>query len=399
MSTTRRRSQLPLRDLLWTSAIGVRSRRLRAILSALGIAIGIAAIVGVLGIAQSSEANLLSRIDRLGTNFLTAQDAGAASGQSATLPAYATPMIRRIAGVEQAAATATLLTTSVYRSDKVPPIETAGLSVVATDLSLLGAVRDAMLQGRFLNPATNRYPVTVLGSAAASILGISRVRPSTRVWIGGHWFSVAGIIATLPLAPELNRAALVGIPVATRLFGYDGHATKIYIRTAVARTARVAAVLAASAFPEDPADVIVNQPTAALSARAAIARSSTNLSIALGGVALLVGGIGIANVMVIAVLERRGEIGIRRTLGASRRQIRRQFLTEAILLCVAGGMTGVLAGALLTTATAVARGWHIVLSPEAMSGGLGVAVGVGAIAGVIPAVRAARLSPTEALRS
>jgi putative ABC transport system permease protein len=399
MSATPRPSQLRLRDLLWTSAMGLRSRRLRAILSALGIAIGIAAIVGVLGIAQSSEANLLSQIDQLGTNFVTAADAGAASGQTSTLPPYAPAMIRRASGVQQVATTATLPAASVYRSDRVPSIETAGLSVVATDLSLLGATRGTMLEGDFLNPATERYPVTVLGSVAASTLGISQVRPSTRVWIGGQWFAVAGIIRPLPLAPELNRAAIVGLPVATALLGYDSHPTKIYVRTAIASTSRVASVLAESAFPEDPADVVVNQPSAALTARAAIAQSSTGLFVALGAVALLVGGIGIANVMIIAVLERRGEIGIRRTLGASQQHIRRQFLTEAILLCLAGGLLGVLAGALLTAAMALARGWQLVLSAQAIGGGLATAIAVGAIAGVIPAIRAARLSPTQALRT
>ena len=393
------RSRLRPADLIRLSAAGLRSRRLRAALSATGIAIGIAAVVAILGTAQSSQASLLNRIDRLGTTLLTATDAGAASGQASTLPRYAPAMIRRITGVQQVAATAALPATGVYRSDQVPAIETAGLSVIATSPALLDTLHGSMFAGRFLTTATSNYPVTVLGSDAASTLGIPELGPATRVWIGGHWFAVAGIMRSFPLTPALNRAALIGLPAATGLLGYTGHPATIYIRTTVTATSRVAGLTAASAFPEDPGDVIVVQPTAALAARAAVTSASTALYLGLAAIALLVGGIGIANVMVIAVLERRAEIGIRRALGASRRHIRHQFLAEAVLLAALGGTAGAITGALATLAIASLHGWPPIIPAQATAAGLATALTVGATAGVIPAIRAARLSPTQALRS
>jgi putative ABC transport system permease protein len=239
----------------------------------------------------------------------------------------------------------------------------------------------------------------VLGAAAAQLMGIDRIWPGERIWVGGQWFYLVGILHPATLAPQLDNAILVGFPAARSYLGFDGHPSELYIRTVAtqAATTRVDNLLAAQANPEHPDEVNVSQPSDALTAQADAAGAFDTLFLGLGAVALLVGAVGVANIMIISVLERRQEIGLRRALGATRGQIRIQFLAEAILLALAGGAAGDVAGAAATACYAHARGWVIVIPPAAWAGGLGAALLIGALAGLLPAIRAARLSPTQAL--
>jgi putative ABC transport system permease protein len=392
------RSRLRPGDLLSLASIGLRMRRLRAALSALGICIGIAAIVGVLGVTQSSESDLLGQIDRLGTNLLTVQNGRSFNGEEGRLPLTATAMIGHMPAVQHVSATA-LLSPPVYRTDLVPAFETGGIGVRAIDISLLNALDGSVLRGTFLNAATARYPAAVLGFGAARYLGIDRVDIPTRIWISHQWFTVIGIISPLPLAPEIDQSVLVGWPIAQSSLGFDGFPTRIYVRAITDQVVAVDTLLAATADPQAPEQVVVSRPSDALSARLAVQNASTSLILGLGAIALLVGGVGIANVMFVSVLERRSEIGLRRALGATRVHIAAQFLAEALLLSSIGGIVGVIAGVFATAGYATVQGWSVLIPPVSIWAAL-VATGlIGGVAGLYPALRAARLAPTDALRA
>jgi putative ABC transport system permease protein len=385
-------------DLARVASVGLRTRRVRAALSSLGIAIGVAAIVAVLGLSSSSQAGLLAEIDKLGTNLLTVSNGQTLFGQTAELPLAAPGMIRRIGPVIQVQYTGST-NANVYRSPLIPTVNTNGLAVEASSLGLPRAVGTTLAQGRYLNRATAREPVAVLGAQAASLLGIDRIYPGERIWLGGMWFYVAGILKPAALAPEIDDAVLVGFPAAERWLGLDGHPTTIYVRSVTSQTAAVQSVLAATANPEAPNEVNLSQPSQALTARADAQGALNSLFLGLGAVSLLVGAVGVANIMLIGVLERRSEIGLRRSLGATKGQIRTQFLAEAILLALVGGAAGVTAGAISTLIYAHLKHWTAVVPTTAWAGGLAAAILIGAIAGLLPAIRAARLSPTEALRT
>jgi len=380
------------------ASVGLRTRRLRAALSALGIAIGVAAIVAVLGLSSSSQAGLLAEIDRLGTNLLTVTNGQSVTGQNVELPLRAPAMIGRIGPVWQVQYIGTT-TANAYRTPLIPKVQTSGLSVDAASLGLPRAVGTTVYQGRYLNPATAREPVCVLGAAAAQRLGIDRIYRGERVWVGGMWFYVTGILKPAVLAPEIDNAVLVGFPAAERYLGMDGHPSTIYVRAQTSQVAAVQSLLAQTANPENPSGVDVSQPSAVLTARADAKGAFNGLFLGLGAVALLVGAIGVANIMIISVLERRSEIGLRRALGATKGQIRTQFLSEAILLALAGGAAGVAAGGIATTVYATTKHWTVVIPTQAWAGGITAAIAIGALAGLLPAIRAASLSPTEALRT
>jgi putative ABC transport system permease protein len=389
-------SRLRPSDLVGVAGAGLRTRRLRAALSALGIAIGIAAMVAVLGISESSRADLLAQLDTLGTNLLRVTPGETFFGADAKLPEESLGMLARVGPVEQVAATGNT-DASVRRSDLIPEAETGGISVLAADPKLLGTLGGELADGRFLNRATARYPTVVLGAKAAERLGIGRA--GGQVWLGNRWFTVIGILRPVTLAPEVDRAAMVGFPAAEALLGSEGSPGTVYVRTDPDQVEAVREVLPASANPENPNEVRVSRPSDALAAKAAAKTAFTSLLLGLGAVALLVGGVGIANVMVISVLERRSEIGLRRALGATKGNVGVQFLAESLLLALVGGLAGVVLGAAVTAAYAASRSWSVVVPAPAMAGGLAAALAIGAVAGLYPALRAARLAPTEALRT
>jgi putative ABC transport system permease protein len=391
-------SRLRAADTWPLAVLGLASRPARAVLSAVGVALGIATLVAVLGISSSSRAQLVAQIDALGTNLLTvAPNQTFGGGRTVTLPPQAPAMVARIGPVLGASAIGDV-NAQVYRTNYISPANTNAITVYSAGTSLLRTLQGRLTRGAFLGAATARYPAVVLGADAAIALGIDRADGTVQVWLGHHWFSVIGIMRPLPLAPELDRTALIGYPVAQRLLHATAAPVQIYVRTDPASVAAVAAVLPATANPAAPQNVSVDDPITALTARADASAAFDTLFLALGAVALLVGGIGIANVMVIAVLERRGEIGLRRALGARRLHVAVQFAAEATLLAGCGGVAGAILGGFSTTVYAATRHWAAVVPVPVLLAAAGVALLVGAVAGLYPALRAARLVPAEALR-
>jgi putative ABC transport system permease protein len=399
-------ARLRLADLARLATVGLRTRKLRAALSALGIAIGVAAIVAVLGLSSSSAAGLNAEIAALGTNLLTVQPGQNPTGAAAKLPVAATAMIARLNGVYQAQSDGAT-GASVYRSPLIPPVNTNALTVDAATLGLPATAGTSLAQGEFLNAATEHQPVCVLGAAAAQLLGIDKVFPGERVWVtgtgangnGGMWLYVAGILGPDVLSPDVDSSVLVGYPFAENDLSFNGSPTTIYVKATGNRVNAVYNLLADQANPQDPSAVDVSQPSSALVAQAEAKSAFSTLFLGLGAVALLVGAIGVANIMVISVLERRSEIGLRRALGATRGHIRSQFLAEAITVSLLGGAAGIITGAVATAIYAHSKGWATVIPVGAWAGGLAAALLIGALAGLVPALKAARLSPTQALWS
>lgn len=389
-------SQLLGRDVLGLGTAGLRIRRGRTILTAAGIAIGIAAMVGVLGIGASSRADLLLTLDRLGTNLLKVSPGQSLLAGPAVLPASAPSMIRRLGGVD-AVATIAPLQGTVRRTDLIPSLITNGINLAAADTNLVSTVRGSMSAGRFLDAATEQYPAIVLGASTARRLGIDRV--GVAVWVTDRWFTVIGIMTPVALAPELDSSALIGYPEARATLDPDAPAGQIYIRASESQISAVRELLAPTSNPQRPNEVSVSRPSDAIAARAAAAASFANLLAGLAAIALIVGGVGVANVMLMAVLERRSEIGLRRALGATRRHIIVQFLAESVALAGLGGAIGIASGAAMTAAYATSRGWTVTLPIEIVGGGLLAAILVGATAGLYPARQAASVDPTTALRS
>jgi putative ABC transport system permease protein len=384
-------------DVVRVGASGLRSRPVRVALSALGIAIGIAAMVAVVGISASSREDLNRTLRQLGTNLLTVSPGQSLLGADAVLPDTAVGMVGRIGPVQSATAVGYVKGSYVYRNEHIPVGETGSIAVLAARTDLTATLGASVADGSWLNPATEKYPVVVLGSAAAHRLGLTHAWPDIRVWLGGRWFAVGGILHPLPLAPEIDSAALIGWPAAVSYLGFDGHPTTIYIRARTDAVEQVRDVLASTVNPQHPEQVRVSRPSDVLAAQRATDRTFTALLLGLGGVALLVGGVGVANTMVISVLERRSEIGLRRALGATRGQIRMQFLAESLLLSALGGVGGTVLGIALTGCYCAARQWPTVVPIWATVGAALATALIGAMAGVYPAVRAARLAPTEAL--
>lgn len=354
-------------------------------------------MIAVIGISTSSQALVNQKLSALGTNLLTASAGKDLFNNGTKLPVDSAEHIRRIDGVENASWTALIQKRAIYRNSSIDPGSTGGLSVVTADLDLLATTSTTVAAGQWLNETTARFPAVVLGSKAAERLGIVSI--GSQVWLGGTQFTVVGILDPSALAPELDQTAIVGPAIATELFGFDGAPTTIYEVSAEGTVEQVRALLPPTIRPDAPNEVTVSRPSDALAAKNTVDQAFTGLLVGVGSIALLVGGIGVANTMVISVLERRREIGMRRSLGATRSHVRTQFLVEAMMLAAYGGVAGTVLGWLITAAVAQGNGWLLSIPPIVLVAGVTVTVVVGAIAGVLPAIRAAKTSPTAALAS
>lgn len=391
--------RLTVADSIRTALIGPRSRPLRTALSALGVAVGIAALTAITGIAASNQAQLLAELDDLGANMLVVQPGVTSDGTEVPLPEEAASMVARIDDVEQVGVLESVPEgTGVYRNDLIPESQGNGIGVSAANPEFLAAIEGSLASGEWFDEASRGLPTTVLGSAAAARLGVTE--PGVRVWIGEQWYTVIGILESAGLASEIDATAFLGDEWARERVSEqdDDTVAALYVRVAPGQVAAVREVVANAANPTSPY-VFVSDLSDLAEARATTDDSLSSLAIGLAAIALLVGGIGIANTMVVAVLERRGEIGLRRALGARPGQVAGQFVGEAIVLAGIGGLVGMLCGVLGVLIYAGIQAQVATIPVTVLAGGPLIALAVGVVAGLYPALSAARLSPTTALRT
>jgi len=391
------KQRLKIKDLFFVALYGVRARRGRAALTSIGIGIGIAAIVAVTGISASGRADLLATLESLGTNLIKASPQAGFFGTQEKLPDGVVGMVERIGPVEEVTST-TQTDLIVRRSDFISEFEGGGISTIVTSPELLQVVGGNLIEGRFIQDGLSNIPVTVLGSVTASRLGINTLETPTKILIGNEWFGVVGIIDELKIHPDLDRSVFIGYGVAKTLFDIDEEPTTIYVRANPTYIEDVVEVIAPSMNPENPDQVQVSRPSDALEAQEAADAAFTNLLLGLGSVALLVGGVAIANVMVMSVLERRMEIGVRRSIGATRKEIRYQFLLESIVLSGIGGLVGVVLGTGVTLGYTNYTDIVFSIPVSQVLGAILLALLIGAISGVYPAIKASKIQPAEAVR-
>ena len=391
------KQRLKIKDLFFVALYGVRARRGRAALTSIGIGIGIAAIVAVTGISASGRADLLATLESLGTNLIKASPQAGFFGTQEKLPNGVVGMVERIGPVEEVTST-TQTDLIVRRSDFISEFEGGGISTIVTSPELLKVVGGNLIEGRFIQDGLSNIPVTVLGSVTASRLGINTLETPTKILIGNEWFGVVGILDELKIHPDLDRSVFIGYGVAKTLFDIDKEPTTIYVRANPTYIEDVVEVIAPSMNPENPDQVQVSRPSDALEAQEAADAAFTNLLLGLGSVALLVGGVAIANVMVMSVLERRMEIGVRRSIGATRKEIRYQFLLESIVLSGIGGLVGVVLGTGVTLGYTNYTDIVFSIPVSQVLGAILLALLIGAISGVYPAIKASKIQPAEAVR-
>ena len=392
-----KKNKLRTKDLFFVALYGVKARKGRAALTSIGIGIGIAAIVAVSGIAASGSADLLSTLESLGTNLVKASPQAGFFGTQEELPEGVIGMVERIGPVEEVTST-TQTDLLVRRSNFISEFEGGGISTIVTSSELLNVIGGNLLEGRFITDGLSDLPITVLGSVTAKRLGITNLSQPSKILIDDEWFGVIGIIEELKIHPDLDRSVFIGYGAAKKLFDINEEPTTIYLRANPSFIEDVVEVIAPSMNPENPDQVEVSRPSDALEAQQAVEASFTNLLLGLGSVALLVGGVAIANVMVMSVLERRMEIGVRRSIGATRREIRYQFLLESIVLSGIGGLVGVMLGSLITLAYTNYTNIVFSIPVWQILGAVVLALLIGAISGVYPAIKASKIQPAEAVR-
>lgn len=386
-------------DLARTAWLGVASRPQRTVLAALGIALGIASLVALTGAAASNRAQLLAELDAMGADLAVVAPGAGPDRELVPLPDAAPDTVARQDAVARIGVFETAPEgVAVYRTDLVPETETNGLSLAVARPDVFDAIEATLADGRWFDRATRALPVAVLGAVAAERLGLARA--GDRILVGGEWYGVLGVLDSAGLATGIDTAVILGDRwVRAHYTGETvGDVSAIYVRAEPGRIDRVRDVLAGAAAPGSPY-VSVTKLSDLAQARSTADDALTALGLVLGGIALLIGGVGIANTMVVSVMERRGEIGLRRALGARPGQIAAQFVAEAGILSFLGGVTGLALGSAAALVIAAVSAQPVVVPVEVVLGGPALAVAVGAVAGLQPAARAARLSPTAALRS
>jgi putative ABC transport system permease protein len=381
-----------------TATLGPRTRLVRAALSALGIAIGVAALVALQGIPASQQAEIRAEMDRQGANLIVVypgKDGPEFDAPEVPLPLEAPAMVQRIGPVEAVLVRRDLPEVAVYRNNLIPEGQSGSLAAAVADGDLPGALNVNLAEGRWFDAASRTMPTVVLGDGAARRL---QVGVGNRLWIDHRWWAVVGVLEKLELASEMDSTAFLAPDYAETLYP-EQPISSMYVSSAHGKAGAVRGVLAATVNPARPDGVSVTGLSDYFEAGQMVDRMFRTLSLGLGALALLIGGIGIANTMVVAVMERRGEVGLRRALGARTGQIALQFVLEAAVIGLAGGALGVALGAYATYLYTAVGHMAFALPWWVVAAGPGISVAVGALAGLYPSLKAARVSPTVALRA
>ena len=403
---TRRRSELPgsrlrARDAISLGTLGLRTRKGRTAMAAIGIAIGVASLIALVGIINSGEADAQRDLLEQGIDVLELTPGTSFADEPVLLPGAAAAIDTHMRDVVKVVASIRRVPATLRKTDFIPEVETGGIrlfAVNADDLDLLVPLRGGVAHGRFHDAATVQVPTVVLGSDTAGVLGFDELYANPTVHISGHEFAVIGVLDpfTISQGLTLNRAAIIGFPVAEKLYDADDNPERIWVQTNLDVIEQVRGLLPRQANPEAPGEVSVSSLD--LDAREIISENFESLLSLLVVVIIVVGAIGVGNIMLISVLERRGEIGVRRALGAKKSHIAVQFLIESVLLTVLGGLIGIVFGLAVVAMVTRVLDWPLTIEFLFIVIGLAVTVGVGLVAGLYPSWRASRMDPAEAVR-
>jgi len=399
--------KMGMRDLFEEMVSGLLGRPARLVLTALGTVLGITALISTLGLAETAGQQIVSRFDELTETRVVVSPADTGFGGNegtSSIPWNAESRLTRLNGVA-AAGTKSDVDISGALSRSVPVVDPLGInehqiSVIATSGGLLDAVRGSIRTGRFFDNGHNdrRDPVVVLGPAAAQRLNIFRLDTQPAIFVGEQSFTVLGIIDDVAREPDLLNAIVMPDGTAREFFGLNAPA-EVHIDADIGATQLVAGQAPLALTPDDPESLRTQASQGYTAVRQDVEQDVNALFVILGAVSLLVGGLGIANVTLVSVLERTPEIGLRRALGAARRHIAAQFLLESTVTGLLGGIIGASLGVLVIVAVSAARDWTPVLDGYLPFAAVGLGALIGLIAGTYPALRAARIEPITALRS
>lgn len=397
------RSRLSLRDLAGEALAGMLQRPGRSVLTMLGTVLGIGALVAILGLTTTAGGQIDKRFTALAATEVTVEDTGVdrTNGQM-SFPEDASDRIRQVNGVVAGGVLwpVPLHDPSITGAPDLPS-DGAGLSLYAADPGALAAMRPTLRAGRVFDGFHERRGerVALLGAAAADRLGIGRLDAYPAVFINGVPYTVIGVLADLQRQPELLLGVVIPARTALRAYGAPiEEPAKMLIETKVG-AARVVAEQAPIALrPDAPQKLRAVAPADPQSLRGGVTGDLNALFLLLGLISLVIGAVGIANTTFVAVLERTGEIGLRRSLGARPRHIAAQFLAESAALGTLGGLVGTGLGVAVVVGVSIGQSWTAVLHPWSVLPAPFCGTLVGLAAGLYPSVRAAKTEPVTALR-
>ena len=389
------------RDLVGVAFSGLVARKMRTALLLLGPMIGVAAIIAAVGLTDSAKGDLKRKVAELGTNLIEATAASSFGTSDPTLPEDAVERARTVVDVESVSAVVELTNVVVTPYEAVREFfETVPVPVLAADDALPAVLEVPLVSGRWIDEFDE------VSGARSAVIGIGLAREFEvlpgevrSIVLGDHEYAVVGVLDSVELEPAFDNAVFIPFSAADEDFVADDILqNKLYVRAREGTEDTTAEALKVAVNLGGPDEISTELKSEALELASQSDRQLQLIVVAMGLLAIVVGGIGIANVMSISVIQRSAEIGIRRALGHTRGTIAAQFLLEAVVVGVLGGILGVAVGVAAIGVGVVAAGWVFTLQPILVPAGIAIAVVISVFAGLSPAVRAARLEPLETLR-